>query len=65
MVYANLKAEMVRKHLSVNELAKKMNISKKQLELKLLGLHEFNLDEIEFILREFNDCNFDYLFQLK
>jgi len=65
LVYANLKAEMVRRHLSVLELSTKMNLSKKQLERKLNGLHEFNLKEIEFILNEFNDCNFEYLFQIK
>lgn len=64
-MYNNLKTEMSRKHLTLTELAAKMNLSKKALENKLSGLKDFNLTEIEYILKEFSDCPFEYLFDFK
>jgi len=64
-MYNNLKSEMNRKHISLIELASKMNLSRRALENKLSGLRDFTLTEIEFLLREFSDCPFDYLFDFK
>lgn len=64
-MYNNLKSEMSRKHLSLSDLAIKMNLSRKALENKLSGLRDFTLHEIEFILKEFSDCPFEYLFDFK
>lgn len=49
----------------MQDLARNLCISKQALENKMNGLHEFNLKEIEFLLKEFNDCTFEYLFQFK
>ena len=65
MIYSNLKAEMVLRRISIEELAKKMLISRFSLEKKLNGDKDFNLYEIEIILKTFNGCEFEYLFQLK
>lgn len=65
VMYNNLKSEMTRKHLSLSDLAYKMDLSKKALENKLSGLRDFTLNEIEFILKEFSDCPFEYLFDFR
>jgi DNA-binding Xre family transcriptional regulator len=65
MIYSNLKAEMVLRRISTEELAKKLLISRFSLEKKLNGDKDFNLNEIEIILKIFNNCAFEYLFQLK
>ena len=65
MIYSNLKAEMVLRKISTEELAKKLLISRFSLEKKLNGDKDFNLNEIEIILKIFNNCAFEYLFQLK
>ncbi|MDD3122408.1 MAG: hypothetical protein PHC62_02710 [Candidatus Izemoplasmatales bacterium] len=65
MIYSNLKAEMVLRRISIEELAKKLLISRFSLEKKLNGDKDFNLYEIEIIMKTFNDCAFEYLFQIK
>ena len=65
LIYSNLKAEMIKKQISIEALAQKLQISKISLEKKLNGHKDFLLNEIEMILRIFDDCAFDYLFQFK
>lgn len=63
MIYTNIVVEINRHKMNVTELAHKMNLSKIALENKLSGLRDFTIDEIDFILKEFSDCSFEYLFE--
>ena len=65
MIYSNLKAEMIKRNISEENLANSLKISRISLENKMKGLQNFNLGEIEYLLKVFNDCSFEYLFQFK
>lgn len=62
-MFKNLLAEMARKGLSINTLAKKIGISGKTLGIKLKGEREFTRREMMKIKHVFNDrYTLEYLF---
>jgi hypothetical protein len=62
MVYANLKAEMVRRDIALETLATHLQISTQMLQEKIYCIQEFTISEVKHILEFFPDCNYDYLF---
>lgn len=63
-MYNNLKAELVRKNMSQEELARIIDIDNKTLSFKMLGKSKFNVDEMWLIKNQvFPDLTLDYLFK--
>jgi len=63
-MFPNLRAEMARKGLAVNEIAVRLGGSAKTLHRKLSGKSEFTRAEIFKIRNEFfPDLSIEYLFQ--
>ncbi len=53
IVYKNLYAEIVRKSISLDEMAKSLGITYSTLMAKLSGKETFNLDEERYMRRVF------------
>lgn len=60
MVYPNIRTEMERSGLTVNQLAARLGLPLNTFVYKLYGKHEFTLYEIE-CLADLFDCSLDYL----
>lgn len=60
----NLKAEMARKNISIEELAAVLGIHRNSASAKLNGKSQFTIEEA-FTIKEhfFNDCTLEYLFR--
>lgn len=64
IAFENLRAEMARKQLSIEELAVTLSITKDTLEYKLSRKKPINLDEAMYIAKEFfPECDLFYLFK--
>lgn len=62
MVYANLKAEIVKSNIPIKRIAKWMNISLESLKEKIHCKQDFTLSEVMIILEVFPQLSFEYLF---
>lgn len=60
MIYPNIRTEMERSGLTVNQLAARLGLPLNTFAYKLHGKHEFTLHEIE-CLADLFDCSLDYL----
>ena len=64
-MYHNLKAEIVRKGLKLQDIADKLSISKNTLNRRISGKSDFTFSEVIKIMEFFPGLSADYLFQRK
>jgi len=62
MVYANLKAEMIKRDIHINTLASHLHLSVQTLLDKIHCLHDFTISEVKLVLEFFHDLDYEYLF---
>ncbi len=62
MVYANLKAEMIKRDIALVSLASHLNLSAHSLNDKIHCLHDFTIAEVKMVLEFFPDLDYEYLF---
>ncbi len=62
LIYANLKAEMVRKDISAIKMAKSLNISPCLFDDKMRCLESFTIREVRIIMDLFPECRVMDLF---
>ncbi|HOP57531.1 MAG TPA: hypothetical protein PLH02_04965 [Bacillota bacterium] len=62
MVYANLKAEMVRKDISATQMAGLLNISLRLLDERMRCESGFTIREVKIIMDLFPECSIMDLF---
>lgn len=60
-IYPNLRALMIQNNLTQKDLAKKINIGVATLQLKINKKKTFNINEIEKIIKLFNQP-YEYIF---
>lgn len=60
----NLKAEMARKNISVEEIASTLKLHRNTVSLKINGKTQFTIEET-FLIKEkfFPDCDLKFLFE--
>lgn len=64
IVYNNLRAEIMRKSVSVHEMAKSLGVTYNTLKAKLSGKESFNLSEAIYMKKVFfPETDIRYLFQ--
>lgn len=64
IIYSNLRAETVKKSISVHEMAKSLGVTYNSLKAKLSGKEAFNLDEAFYMKQVFfPETDIYYLFQ--
>ena len=64
MRYSNLLAEMARKNITQNDIAKLLNKTVSTVSTKINGKYQFTLDEAEKIKdKYFSDKDISYLFE--
>ena len=62
-MFPNLSAEIARNKMSIKTLATQTGIGYETLKLKIRGVTEFRLVEMQKIKEVFPDCTMDYLFE--
>lgn len=62
-MYINLMKEIDESNLTLEDISNEVGIPKNDLIKKINGELEFNLHDVEVILKIFNNYSFDYLFK--
>lgn len=61
MIYVNLINEIVKSKMSLETIANELSINVEKLNSKLMGTVDFNLREINMLLKIFPNHSFEYL----
>ncbi len=64
IIFSNIRIEMARKNLTINEMSKLSEINRNRLSEKLSGKRKINLNEALCLARKcFPECDLYYLFK--
>ncbi len=61
LIYVNLINEIVKSKMSLETIANELSINVEKLNSKLMGTVDFNLREINMLLKIFPNHSFEYL----
>ncbi len=62
MAYKNIKIELIKREMTLGELAKIIGICRVSMSRKINGHDQFNMKEVKKILETFYPCTFEEMF---